>query len=80
MEIIGIIKGNMDTFFLILVLVLKILHIHAIFISNNVISNAKLRLNFCYLKIIQFLHPRYHPKIIEHCDYIFLSCHVRVLE
>ena len=23
-----------------------------------------LRLNFCYLKIIHFLHPRYHSKII----------------
>ena len=23
-----------------------------------------MRLNFCYLKIIRFLHPRYHPKII----------------
>ena len=25
-----------------------------------------LRLNFCYLKIICFLHPRYHPKVIVH--------------
>ena len=24
-----------------------------------------MRLNFRYLKIIQFLHPRYHPKILE---------------
>ena len=23
-----------------------------------------LRLNFCYLKIIEFLHPRYLPKIL----------------
>ena len=27
-------------------------------LSNN------LRLNFCYLKTVQILHPRYHPKII----------------
>ena len=27
------------------------------------LSNT-LRLNFCYLKIIHILHPRYHPKII----------------
>ena len=27
------------------------------------LSNT-LRLNFCYLKIIQILHQRYHPKII----------------
>ena len=25
-----------------------------------------LRLNFCYLKIIDILHARYHPKIIRH--------------
>ena len=25
-----------------------------------------LRLNFCYLKIIHILHPRYYPKIIGH--------------
>ena len=25
-----------------------------------------LRLNFCYLKIISFLHQPYHPKIREH--------------
>ena len=29
------------------------------------LSNT-LKLNFCYLKIIFFLHPRYHPKIIGH--------------
>ena len=29
------------------------------------LSNT-LRLNFCYLKVIHVLHPRYHPKIIEH--------------
>ena len=29
------------------------------------LSNT-LRLNFCYLKIIHILHPRYHPKIIGH--------------
>ena len=46
------------------------------YISNTFISNARLqfakiqtngntlRLNFCYLKIIHILHPRYHPKII----------------
>ena len=26
------------------------------------LSNT-LRLNFCYFKIIQILHPRYHPKV-----------------
>ena len=26
----------------------------------------KLRLNFCYLKIIHILHPGCHPKIIGH--------------
>ena len=30
--------------------------------SDIFISNA--RLNFCYLKIIRFLHSRYHPEII----------------
>ena len=42
------------------------------FISNARLKLAKiqqklsntLRLNFCYLKIICFLHPRYHPKVI----------------
>ena len=29
------------------------------------LSNT-LRLNFCYLKIIQILHPRYHPKKMGH--------------
>ena len=47
-------------------------------ISNTLISKARLklakkikqklsntlRLKFCYLKIIRFIHPRYHPKII----------------
>ena len=35
-------------------------------ISNTFISNARLKLtkHFYYLKIICFLHPRYHPKII----------------
>ena len=49
-----------------------------LFISSTFISNARLksaekqmqsntlRLNFCYLKIIHILHPRYHPKIIGH--------------
>ena len=27
---------------------------------------SPLRLNFCYLKIIRILHPRYHLKIIRH--------------
>ena len=47
---------------------------HAFFINNTFISNsrlkltknktnAKLRLNFCYLKVIHILHPRYHSKI-----------------
>ena len=29
---------------------------------KQMLSNTP-RLNFCYLKIIRFLHPRYHPKI-----------------
>ena len=29
---------------------------------KQMLSNTP-RLNFCYLKIILFLHPRYHPKI-----------------
>ena len=46
--------------------------IHAFFISKarpklgkfkQKLSNT-LRLNFRYLKIIRFLHPCYHPKII----------------
>ena len=53
--------------------------VHAFFISNAFISNVRLkfaknqayakqhpRLNFYYLKIIQILHWRYHPKIIGH--------------
>ena len=53
------------------------LEIHAFFISNTFISNARLklakkeqmlsntlRLNFCYLKIIHILHSRCHPEII----------------
>ena len=48
---------------------------HAFFISNARLNLAKnqanakqqqLRLNFCYLKIIHILHPRYHPKIMGH--------------
>ena len=48
------------------------------FTSNTFISNTRLkfpknqakakqtlRLNFYYLEIIGFLHPRYHPKVIE---------------
>ena len=46
--------------------------IHAFFISKTFISNARLKLakdhtlmlNFCYLKIMHILQPRYHPKII----------------
>ena len=54
-----------------------VLNTHAFFISNTFISNARLkwekhqaklsknlRLNFYYLKLVHFLHPRYHPKII----------------
>ena len=29
------------------------------------VSNT-LRLNFCYLKIVYILHPRYHPKLMGH--------------
>ena len=29
------------------------------------LSNT-LRPNFCYLKVIHILHPRYHPKIMGH--------------
>ena len=50
------------------------LQLQAYFISNTFISNARLKLvenqasklsnalwlNCCYLKIIRFLHPRYH--------------------
>ena len=32
---------------------------------KQMLSNT-LRLNFCYLKIIHILHPRYHPKIMGH--------------
>ena len=48
-------------------------HPHDFFISNARLKFAKktkqnlsnnLRLNFSYLRIIGFLHPRYHPKII----------------
>ena len=51
---------------------------YTLFISNTFISNARLklaknqsnvvkqRLNFCFLKIIHILHPRYHPKIMGH--------------
>ena len=48
------------------------------YISNTFISKTRLklgknqanlsnilRLNFCYLKIIRFLHPRYHLKTIK---------------
>ena len=46
--------------------------INITFISDNKVKLAKnqeakveLRLNFCYLKIIHFLHPCYHPKLIS---------------
>ena len=53
--------------------------LHAFFISNNLISNTRLklakkikqklsntlRLNVCHLKIIHFLHSCYHPKLCE---------------
>ena len=32
---------------------------------NQMLSNT-LRLNFCYLKVINTLHSHYHPKIIGH--------------
>ena len=32
--------------------------------QNEKLSNT-LRLNFCYLKIIRFIHPRCHPKNIK---------------
>ena len=48
------------------------------FISNTFISNPRLKLakikqmlsntlwlNFCYLKIIHILYPRYHPKVMD---------------
>ena len=31
--------------------------------SSKIKLGSTLRLNFCFLKIIRFLHPRYHPKI-----------------
>ena len=65
------------------ILVVCFYQIHAFFISNTFISNARLkskeikqkikqmlrstmRLNYCYLKIIHILHPRYHQKLIGH--------------
>ena len=52
--------------------------LHAFFINDTFMGNARLtfskskqklrnilRLKFCYFNIILFLHPRYHPKIIE---------------
>ena len=36
----------------------------SILLSKQKLSN-NLSLNFLYLKIIRFLHPRYQPKIIE---------------
>ena len=57
----------------------EVRNIHAFFISNTFISNAKLRLETikqmqsntlrltsCHLKIIQILHPRFHPKVIRY--------------
>ena len=34
--------------------------------KNHQMLSSTLRLNFCYLKIIHILHPRYHPEIIGH--------------
>ena len=59
---------------------LPVPQLHAfLFVSNTFVSNARLKsgknqvntkqtpkLNFCYLNIIQNLHPRYHPKTIDH--------------
>ena len=56
----------------------KLTQIHAFLKSNTFISNTScwnwqkikqklsntLRLNFCYLKIMRFVHPGYHSKII----------------
>ena len=56
----------------------KLTQVHAFLKSNTFISNTScwnwqkikqklsntLRLNFCYLKIMHFVHPRYHSKII----------------
>ena len=33
--------------------------------KNQAKAKQTLRLNFYYLEIIGFLHPRYHPKVIE---------------
>ena len=57
----------------------KIQELYAFFASKTLISNVRLKsgkikqmlsnsreLNFCYLKIIHNLHPRYHPKTIGH--------------
>ena len=53
-------------------LLIKNIPLHAFFISNTFISNtrlklaknqAKAKLNFCYLKIMHFVHSRYHSKI-----------------
>ena len=54
--------------------------VHVFLIENTFISNTRLKLakkikqilsntlkpNFCHLKIIHILHPRYYPKIIGH--------------
>ena len=34
-------------------------------LAKNQEAKVELRLNFCYLKIIHFLHPCYHPKLIS---------------
>ena len=42
-------------------------HLHSIWNWQKIkqmLSNT-LRLNFCYLKVIHVLHPRFHSKIIE---------------
>ena len=42
-----------------------LIEINAFFIGSNFISNARLKMAKD-LKIIHILHPRYHPKIMEH--------------
>ena len=52
--------------------------VHAFFISNTFISTVRMKLaknqaktkqhpekEFCYLKIVRFVHPRSHAKIIR---------------
>ena len=50
-------------------------YLQTFFVSNTFISNAWLKstkiVNFCCLKIIHFLLPRYHPKIIRDIQKMF---------